>query len=128
VIEINPRLAGGFIPELVRQATGIDLIEQTLLAAVGRSLPLRPTHLQHASIRFVLTPACGVLEAVEGLDEARAMPSVTDVEFYRRVGDQLCIHGDFRDRVGHVIALDQSFDRSALAAENARQTIRLRVA
>jgi biotin carboxylase len=128
VIEINPRLAGGFIPELVRQATGVDLIEQTLQVAVGRSLLLQPTHLQHASIRFVLTPVCGVLEAVEGLDEARAMPGVTEVQIYRRVGDQLCVHGDFRDRIGHVITLDQSFDRSASAAENALQAIRLRIA
>src|SRR5262249_54068333 len=35
VIEINPRLAGGFIPELVRLSTGLDLIEATVALAAG---------------------------------------------------------------------------------------------
>lgn len=35
VIEINPRLAGGMIPELVRHATGVDLISASIQFACG---------------------------------------------------------------------------------------------
>jgi biotin carboxylase len=128
VIEINPRLAGGFIPELVRHAQGIDLIKQTLQAVVGRPPLLLPLYSRHASIRFILARRPGVLEGVEGMDEARRISGVCDLQLYRRPGDRLSIHGDFRDRIGHVIAADKSIDRSAATAEEALQTLRLRVA
>jgi biotin carboxylase len=127
VIEINPRLAGGFIPEVVQEAIGIDLIEQTLRAVVGHLPMLQPMRLHHSSIRFMLTPKHGVLDAVCGLNDARAIPGVCTIQMYRRMGDQVCVHGDFRDRIGHVIAVGDSSDQSVTAAEKALLAIQLRV-
>jgi biotin carboxylase len=103
-IEVNPRLAGGFIPELVRHAEGIDLIRETLRLVAGQAPEVDALHHRHASIRFLFAPAAGRLDAVEGIEDARAVGGVVDVGVYRAVGDELEIHGDFRDRIGHVIA------------------------
>ncbi|HEX8319789.1 ATP-grasp domain-containing protein [Longimicrobium sp.] len=126
-MEVNPRLAGGFIPELVRHAQGIDLIRETLRLVVGQTPEVTPVRHRHASIRFLFPPADGRLDAVEGIDGARGIEGVVDVALYRSVGDPLVVHGDFRDRIGHVMACADGFDAASEAAERARDTVRLRV-
>lgn len=127
-IEVNPRLAGGFIPELVRHAQGVDLILQTVRLVAGQPAELEPRHHRNASIRFLFAPAAGRLSAVEGADAARAQPGVVDVSLYRSPGDELALHGDFRDRIGHVVACVDGFAAACQAAERARDTVRVRVA
>lgn len=126
-MEVNPRLAGGFIPELVRHAQGIDLIRATLCLVAGQAPDLAARRNRHASIRFLFSPAAGRLEGVDGLDEARAAGGVVDVAVYRAPGDALQVHGDFRDRIGHVVACADG-DGAAAAAERGRDALRVRVA
>jgi argininosuccinate lyase len=126
-MEVNPRLAGGFIPVLVREAEGIDLIRETLRLVVGQAPALEPGRHRHASIRFLFAPGAGRFAAAEGVDEARAMAGVAEVALYRAPGDELAVEGDFRDRIGHVIACADGFDAACAAAERARDRVRIRV-
>lgn len=127
-IEVNPRLAGGFIPELVRHAQGIDLIRETLRLVVGEAPELEAERHRHASIRFLFAPRPGRLEAVEGMEAARAAGDVVDVALYRAVGEALTVEGDFRDRIGHVVACAGDAEAASLAAERGRGAVRVRVA
>lgn len=115
MIEVNPRLAGGFIPELARLSTGVDLIDAVIRKAAGLPLDLAPKRHAHASIRFLIPPRPGVLTSVAGLEEARKMRGVEEVALYRPIGERLALQGDFRDRIGHVIASSDSADAGALA-------------
>jgi biotin carboxylase len=124
-MEVNPRLAGGFIPELVRQAEGIDLIRETLRLVVGETPDVEALRRRHASIRFLFAPSAGQLAAVRGMDEARSADGVVDVTLYRKVGDEMEIHDDFRDRIGHVIACMDDADAASVAADRARETVRI---
>jgi biotin carboxylase len=124
-MEVNPRLAGGFIPELVRQAQGIDLIRETLRRVVGDVPDLAPSRQRHASIRFLFSPAAGRFSGVEGTEEALRQPDVVDVALYRQPGDALSIEGDFRDRIGHVMACADGAADAFAAAEQARRTVRI---
>ncbi|HEX6371051.1 MAG TPA: ATP-grasp domain-containing protein [Longimicrobium sp.] len=124
-IEVNPRLAGGFIPELVRHAEGIDLIRETLHLVVGLPVDLDARRRRHASIRFLFSPGAGRLEYVQGMAEALAGEGVAEVTMYRRPGDELAVHGDFRDRIGHVVACADAFDAACTAADRARGTVRV---
>ncbi|HEX8696888.1 MAG TPA: ATP-grasp domain-containing protein [Longimicrobium sp.] len=126
-MEVNPRLAGGFIPELVRHAEGIDLIRETLRLVVGREPGLVRAHRRHASIRFLFAPGAGRLAAIDGMSSALGRPDVVEVRAYRRPGDALAVHGDFRDRIGHVVACAPEARAAARAAEGARDTVRVRV-
>jgi biotin carboxylase len=127
-MEVNPRLAGGFIPELVRHAQGIDLIRDTLRLVVGEAPEPVPARRRHASIRFLFAPAAGRLEAVEGIDDVRSREDVVDVALYRPVGAELTIEGDFRDRIGHVIACADGSAAACAAADEARAALRVVVA
>jgi biotin carboxylase len=127
-IEVNPRLAGGFIPELVRHAQGIDLIRETLRLVVGETPEPEAARHRHASIRFLFAPRPGRLAAVEGMDAARAVEGVVDVALYRAVGEELTVEGDFRDRIGHVVACADESGAACEAAERGQGAVRFRVA
>ncbi|RKI30189.1 ATP-grasp domain-containing protein [Corallococcus sp. AB004] len=104
VIEINPRLAGGMIPELVRHATGIDLLTVLLEQLLGRPVDLTPRQKATASIRFLTASGAGRLAAVHGVEDARHEDGVREVSVDKAPGVTVRPPESSGDRLGHVIA------------------------
>ncbi|HSE38746.1 MAG TPA: ligase, partial [Blastocatellia bacterium] len=127
IIEVNPRLAGGFIPRLVRLSLGVDLIEQTIRLVSGQVPVLERSLARHASIRFLLPSEDGVFVGADGIDEAKNLPNVIEVNVYAQPESKVERRGDFRDRIGHVIACGPEAHSVRCAAETAHAAIRLRV-
>ncbi|MGM9440225.1 pyridoxal-phosphate dependent enzyme [Streptomyces murinus] len=127
VIEINPRPAGGMIPELIRLATGVDLLEQQLRTAVGLAPALKPAQDAHAGIQFLLPDADGVLDAVDGTQEAAAVPDVEAVTVTAAPGTVVRRPRSAGDRIGHVIAGHPTPERVTAALDEARRLVRLSV-
>lgn len=125
VIEVNPRLAGGRIPTLVRLATGIDLVGATVDAAVGEAAPLPPPGPGHASIRFLVAQQAGRVQRTGGVAAAADVPGVVDVAIAARPGERVGGTGSFLDRVGHVIAAAPSAEAARSAAEAALSLLEL---
>lgn len=119
IIEVNPRLAGGFIPELVRQSDGIDLIAELVAAATGREPMEHVACCRSASVRFLLAPENGQLASIQGVNRAQAMAGVVDAAIYPQQGASLIRRGDFRDRIGHVIACSDHQSNAIATAEAA---------
>ncbi len=120
-IEINPRVAGGNIPKLVRLATGVDLVEQCLRFYAGLPLLTEGRAGCPAAIRFLVAERPGTVTRTSGLEEALDEAGIVEAEFIRKPGDVLSIHGDFRDRAAYVIATG---DTASTAAENAARALR----
>jgi biotin carboxylase len=127
VIEVNPRLAGGRIPTLVRLATGIDLIGATVDAAIGVHRPLPDPGPGHASIRFLVPSRPGRVRRTTGVAAAAAVPGVVDVAITARPGQQVGGTGSFLDRVGHVITAAPTGPAARKAAETALSLLELDV-
>jgi cysteine synthase A len=108
IVEINARLAGGMIPELIRPATGIDLLDQQIRAAAGRPVRLEADRSRHAGIRFLTAPRPGRLVAVTGVEEAAAVPGVDRVTVTGVAGREVRPVRDAYDRLGYVIAVGDS--------------------
>jgi len=123
IIEVNPRLAGGYIPELVRLATGTDLVTETIRITLGQEPQLQPRHRRYASIQFIVSPHEGQLAGWNGLDRAERVPGVQDVQSYARPGDWLRVRGDFRDRIAHVVATGETPATSRETVELASRLI-----
>lgn len=119
IMEVNPRLAGGFIPELVRQATGIDLVLETVRQATGASPQLQASQSRAAAIRFLTPPHDGILQTIIGRSTAENLPDIVEVRCYHPFGTKVYLHRDFRDRIGHVIAASNTVDEAVQAAEAA---------
>ncbi|MFE7558207.1 pyridoxal-phosphate dependent enzyme [Kitasatospora sp. NPDC057500] len=108
VVEINPRLAGGLIPELYRLATGVDLLAAQVAYAGGGEPVLPDGFARHAGIQFILPTEQGVLERVAGLEEARAVPGVERVTVTAAAGTGVAPPTDAYGRIGHIIAVGES--------------------
>ncbi len=126
VVEINPRLAGGMIPELVRYALGIDLLAVFLDQLRGCPVDLVPRRAEWASIRFLTAERGGCLAGVAGLDEARRVPAVREVAIVKKLGAAVREAEEAADRIGFVIASGPS-RRQVLEIERAVDCIRLHV-
>lgn len=127
VIEVNPRLAGGRIPTLVRLASGLDLVGATVDAVIGASpAPLAPGP-GYASIRFLVASEAGRVRRTGGVAAAAAVAGVVDVGIAARPGQHVGGTGSFLDRVGHVITAGPTGATTRMAAEAALALLELDV-
>jgi biotin carboxylase len=128
VMELAARLGGGHDAELCRVALGVDLNGLALAAALGEPIDLpAPKPNGGAVVRFLVPPE-GVLQNVDGLEEALALDGVVDARVYRAPGWEF---GPFRrgnDRAGYVLARGESRDDALARAGRAAELIRLRTA
>lgn len=108
VVEINARLAGGMIPDLVLAALGVDLLEQQIKAAVGRAPDLTPTRSRRAGIQFIVSAKTGTLVSVDGVEAAREAPGVQGVVVTGRPGRPVAPPRSAYDRLGYVIVSGDS--------------------
>jgi len=127
VVEINPRLAGGMIPELVRHALGIDLLAAFLNQLCAQPVDLTPQRAEWASIRFLTAPCSGRLAGLSGAEEARGVPSVRQVTLVKRRGAPVREAEEAADRIGFIIASGASRERVLLDIEQAVSSTRLKI-
>ncbi|GGS10619.1 hypothetical protein Snoj_14940 [Streptomyces nojiriensis] len=125
LIEINPRPAGGMIPELIRLATGVDLLGEQLRAALGLPPHLKAEGAGHAGIQFLLADADGTLTAAHGAREAAAVEGVESVLVTAAPGTSVRRPRSASDRLGHVIARHPEPEGVHAALDAARGLLRL---
>jgi len=125
VVESHNRVGGDRINELVRIATGVDLVAGAVelalhgVAPAAAGAPAR----RAAAIRF-LTPRPGRVRSIEGLDEVRAHPDVVEVEVAVEVGDQVPPLRQSADRAGFVLVAAPTADAAvATSAELAGRIV-----
>src|SRR5439155_2341062 len=131
VLEVAARLGGGHDAELAHAALRVDLNGLALDAALGEpvwtaALRAEP-QVGGAVVRFLVPPE-GVLQEVEGIDEARAVEGVQEVRIYREPGH---VFGEFRsggDRAGAILATGASGEEALERAIEAARHIRFKVA
>jgi len=128
VVEVNPRLAGGMIPDLVRRTRGVDLVADQVRAAVG----LGPAGAAGArggaaAIRFLTADHDALLAGPELTDEllgaVRGLPGVVDAVLYAAAGTRVARATDFRGRLGHVIAQAAFGPEAACSAQRGRDLL-----
>jgi biotin carboxylase len=130
VIEVAARLGGGHDAELAHAALGVDLNGLALQAALGESIWSAALHavpqVGGAVVRFLVPPE-GVLQGVEGIEEARGVEGVQEVRIYREPGH---VFGPFQrgpDRAGAVLAVGESPEQALERADEAARLIRFEV-
>jgi biotin carboxylase len=127
VVECAARIPGGQMADLVRVATGVDLVEVQLRMALGEELPdelVRPEFQQPLAIRFLTAEPgplpTGKVTAIGSLDKVRAFPGVVQAEVYLQVGETIRPVRLDGDRRGYVIATGttnlQALERAEAAA------------
>lgn len=111
LIECASRLGGDKIPNLVRQATGVDLYEAAIMLATGAVPNVTPKVKRFASIQFLLPETSGVIQDIKGLDVIRHHPMTTDCQLTIERGQRIDRTFSVFDRMGHFCCVaDNSTD------------------
>ena len=127
LVEIAARLGGDCITShLVPMSTGVDMIACSFASLLGEDVHYEQTIDRGAAIRF-LQGQEGILQGIEGIEKARIMPGVREVELYMKPGDTVKHLENSSDRLGHVIAVGKDADEAARNAEAALKVINLRI-
>jgi len=128
VVEVNPRLAGGGIAELVELATGADLYGAVVGRIVGDRRPFEVRPVRYASLRSCLPARNGRVEAISGVDVARQLSGVHTADVWVRPGQELVGRGDGRDRIGQVVATASTSSQAEAVADAASALITVSIA
>ncbi|MGZ6550925.1 MAG: pyridoxal-5'-phosphate-dependent protein, partial [Tumebacillaceae bacterium] len=112
IIEINARLAGGMIPELIRYSTGIDMLENQIKSAANRLEGVEVNHTGYAGIHFIIADEPGVLSEVQGVEEARSLEGVAQVTVTGKPGANVQPPRNAYDRLGYVIAHGATYEEA----------------
>ncbi|TIW04347.1 MAG: ATP-grasp domain-containing protein, partial [Mesorhizobium sp.] len=104
VIEVNPRMSGSPGVELVELACGINLIREHIKLVIGDEGDLRGTRSETAAAQFLVPERDGVLDWIDGVSRAAAVPGVAKVKLYLEPNTTIKRRGDHRDLIGYVTA------------------------
>jgi biotin carboxylase len=129
LVECAGRFGGDGIVDLVDHAYAMSLVRAYITVMSGEPLseppPSRAT--QAAAVRFLIAEP-GVVDAVEGLDEARAMPGVIGCDVSVHPGERVPELRSSWDRIGLVEVTAPTPAEAARRAEEAlaRVTVKVR--
>lgn len=120
MIEINARVAGDFIPQIVSLACGIDLTVAGANCASGTVPSLQPQFAKAAAIHFIY-PDQGVrIHALEIGAGVSRLPQIHRVEWLTKPGDEVRLPPqNYVARLGFVIATGQSMQECKNAITSA---------
>jgi biotin carboxylase len=130
IVEINARLGGNYIPDLVRAVTRLDIPQIMVQLALGERpwLEPSPTDIRSAAVRFLLPSTAGEIVDVEGTDSLSADLHVVDWEVNARAGQVLRRPVDNSDYLGRVMVADREGQNARELAEAAAHRVRITVA
>jgi biotin carboxylase len=127
VVEVAARIPGGQMADLVRHATGVDLVDVALRFALGEPVPddvARPRFQQPLAIRFLTAEPgplpTGRVTKIGSLEPVLSAEGVVQADTYLQVGETIRPVRLDGDRRGYVIAVADTnmaaLDRAEAAA------------
>lgn len=89
LIEVNPRVSGSGMNHFVQEATGINIVKETLKLALNKEVDLTPTKQKYVYAKYRVVNETGILEKVTGKNRAMRSPGVLKVFVRPRKGHLL---------------------------------------
>ena len=124
MVEMGARMGGGCITtHLVPLSTGIDMIKATIDIGLGQTPDIAPKFEKGSAIRFFNVPS-GKITAIEGVEQAEAIPGVQEISFTKNVGDTAVELSSGADRVGYAIAQASNPAEAVAICEQVQETVR----
>jgi biotin carboxylase len=131
LFETAARMGGGFDADVTRLASGVDLYDRVLGVALADSALERqgktaPTH--GGAIAKFLVARPGLVRAVNGLDEARAIEGIEDAQAFVPVGGRVMPLTDSAKRAAYVLAHGATRVEATARADDALSRIAIETA
>jgi biotin carboxylase len=121
IVEINSRMAGGFVSShLVPLATGIDLACASVKTALGEPIELKPLYHQYACERNLFAKKNGIIIDWRYTEDLLSQPGVCDFKILRYTGEYVKVPPDGYDNLlCAVITVGDTFKQAQELAERA---------
>jgi biotin carboxylase len=123
VIEVNPRLGGGFIGEMISIAYETDVYDALIDLAIGVEPRLPDTPIRGAAEWAVYASSPGTVQSVRGIDLANGYPFVKRIIVTSPPGTVVQSHGDFRAQIANVLAVGDTAEMASYYARAAATAI-----
>ncbi|MCJ8009852.1 ATP-grasp domain-containing protein [Lederbergia wuyishanensis] len=123
IIEINPRISGGAMNNMLKAAYGFSLVEETLKLFLGETPSLEPKEKNHIYTQYVIVTKKGILERVTGRGRAKKSPGVVEVYIKPKKGTRLTPPLSLGHRYAYVIATGDSMIEAKRNAKKAAKEI-----
>ena len=125
IVALGARLGGDCITtHLVPLSTGVDMVECCIKIALGESPDITVKCDRGSAIRY-FEQGAGVIEKIDGLDDAEESDGVNQVSVVHGVGEEVTEIVNSASRVGFVIADGATADEAATNAENAAKKVKV---
>lgn len=125
IVEINSRMAGGFVSShLVPLATGIDFACASVKTALGESIKLQAMYHQYACERNLFAKKNGTIVDWKHTKKIVSQTGVRDFKILRQVGEYVKVPPDGYDNLlCAVITVGNTFSQAQEFAERALNSI-----
>ncbi|WHY85503.1 ATP-grasp domain-containing protein [Neobacillus novalis] len=124
LVEINPRMSGGAMNQIIEEGTGINLIKEIVRMALGEQPLLIETRKQHVYAIYLTISSQGKLLKVTGVDQALRHKGVKYVHIKPKEGNILIVPYSMGNRYACVIAASESPEIAKSIAIAAAQEIK----
>jgi biotin carboxylase len=104
VIEVAARSIGGKCSRMLEFGTGKSLEELILMHALGRDLPSLDLTEGAGGVMMIPIPQEGILERVDGQEEAQQVPGLEELVMTAKPGDQLIPLPEGKRYLGFIVA------------------------
>ena len=127
IVEINPRLPGNYIVELVERVTGIDMLQIFVELSLGRvpSRTPRKGGAGSAAVLFLVPSGSGTIRSLDGTEDAERSRGVVRCVFEDCAGRCIEPAVDNACYLGHVVARDEEGLRARAFAKEALEKVRV---
>ncbi len=125
IVELGARLGGDCITtHLVPLSTGLNMVENSILIALGEKPDLNPKWSKGSAIRYLETKQ-GIVKSISGVENAKVLPGIQQVAIVHGIGEKVGVIKSSVDRVGFVIAQADSAEDAISICDKARDLIKV---
>lgn len=124
IMELSPRAGGNRLAELIRLATGVDMITACVKAAMGDVVELKNGSFECFYVDVILhSNKSGVFKCLEVSHDIER--NIKDISLYKKIGEPICGFGAANDTVGSVFLVFNSFDQVNSFADKYQNLIKI---
>ena len=123
LIELAPRTIGGKCSRILQLGTGQALEDIVILNALGRSVPIEPP-AGVMGVMMIPVPGPGIVRRVEGIEAARCIDHIEQIEIDVKAGQQLVPWPEGSSYPGFIFARGSSEQLVTEALHSAHRALR----
>lgn len=125
IVELGARLGGDNITtHLVPLSTGLNMVECCIRIALGEQPDLNIKFNKGSAIRYFKS-GIGKIHSITGIEKSKTMPGIRQINVIHDVGEQAVEIRSSVDRIGFVIAQDESSEKAVKDCEDVLKKIEI---